>query len=593
MTDILTELVRLEVRFAKVYLKEVQSILDAPPEGAPNETHWSDYGLRFSAYALAHLHVLDHPENPHRGDERFADLALKLVDKFVEDYEFNLSQGRKVSTGEWPHFVAAGIYRWLGDLLTSERKTRWLEHEEAWANQAMRRPFGKTAPNHDAWRFASLYRLGQVLDRPDWREAAIFLARQIITYQTPEGFWEEGRHHGPSNRYNFVMLSALAWLYRLSGDEEVGDATRRLAAFVARYTYPDGTTVGAFDGRQGTGLGASPICVGLELIPEGRTLNRRMLELWREAGSLEQVGLGSASRRGLYRHGLYFGANIEYYSQAIPVAERELAFQDKAELAIDPPGTLINQSNTFNGLMHRTGSWVVTLSGQNSDVPHIGTSIYRLERQSRIELWHADARLIVGGGHNLRERPLPHATCVLDTGNEGETQFGFIGDKNWRGRYGYYAPRLAEVRMDGEIPELRLVFANGTVVWRVSPRDDDTCRLQATWEILNVERFCLQLPIVFWRGAELRLDGEPQKAGGEPLPVDKIVEVSAGIFEKGFRVTLPDAPAARLHPVESFRSYNKAAEDDPFKPHFELGLLSCQWTDPPRRGEATFEVEVV
>ena len=49
------------------------------------------------------------------------------------------------------------------------------------------------------------------------------------------------------------------------------------------HASPDAITVGAFDGRQSTSPAwFSPACPGLELVPEGRTLNARGIKLWKE-----------------------------------------------------------------------------------------------------------------------------------------------------------------------------------------------------------------------------------------------------------------------------------------------------------------------
>ena len=60
---------------------------------------------------------------------------------------------------------------------------------------------------------------------------ALSLMQRMIDRQTPEGFWEEGRHHGQSMRYNGLMLPVLGWFYRLTGDDACRLAGEKLAAF--------------------------------------------------------------------------------------------------------------------------------------------------------------------------------------------------------------------------------------------------------------------------------------------------------------------------------------------------------------------------
>ena len=75
----------------------------------------------------------------------------------------------------------------------------------------------------------------------------------------------------------------------------------------------------------------------------------------------------------------------------------------------------------FEGLAARRGPWVVTLSGQRSEVPKIGPSVFRLQRQSRIELWHEKLWIVVGGGHNKCKQPVRLANAIVYAG------FGNVG----------------------------------------------------------------------------------------------------------------------------------------------------------------------
>ncbi|MCK6470444.1 MAG: hypothetical protein L6R28_01750 [Planctomycetes bacterium] len=594
MKEDITQLVRYEVQLAETIRAESDQVLEAPAEGAPDETYFSSYNFRFGAYLFAHLHRFKHSDNPHHKAEWCAELAMRFVDKFVEDYREQLRQGKRVSTGEWPHFITAEVCDWLRDKIPSDRKAAWLEHETAWAEQACERPFGFTAPNHDAWRIASLYRLGQALDRPKWCETALFLARQIIEYQTEEGFWEEGRHHGPSMRYCALMLSGLAWTYRLSGEKRIGHAARRLAEFMATYTFPDATTVGCFDGRQQMGLGFFPLCPGLELTPLGRTLNARSMQLWRDAGRFEDIRRIAPSRRNAFQMGFFLPMQIEYFAERLPDPERAPALAEDAPLPIERDGSLEHHSTQFDGLLHRRGPWVLALSSQNSDIPKDAQSVFRLERQSRIELWHANARLVIGGGHNLGLAPLPLANAVVDTGHAGAAEFGVMGTDDWHHRFRYYAPRLARSTVIEGRPELTLVFAHATIRFRFAFPDANRVQIDAKWETMNVQRLCLQLPLIAWRGSKVAADGEELGRENQAAHmVSRAVRIEGSAFGGKIRIKPPYGTESVLHyPLAAMKTYGMEPADDPFLPTHDLALLSSMWRDPARNGEAQWTVEV-
>jgi len=236
MIDPIAELIKIEVRLADLARGFSERALAAPPEGHPDATIWCDYGFKWPAYAFAHLHRTEHPDNPHFGAKWCVELAVALLDKCTETWEWRKSQGMQVASREVPHYVAAALLEWLGERTPEASRAGWVGHAEAWAKQALEKPFGFTGTYHDAWRLLSLFRLGGALDRPGWREAAVFFFKRMISYQTAEGCWEESRGHGPSMRYNGLMLPALAWMYRLTGDGEFRESAARLASFMARYS---------------------------------------------------------------------------------------------------------------------------------------------------------------------------------------------------------------------------------------------------------------------------------------------------------------------------------------------------------------------
>jgi hypothetical protein len=619
MIDPVAELVRIEVRLVRTFLDGIDRALAAAPAGSPGATIWSDYGFKWPAYALAHLYRFEHPENPFCGEQSCLEKAAKLLDKCTEEWHWRRSRGFRVESREVPHYVAATLIEWLGEDTPADSRDGWTAHAEAWAAQALEKPFGFTGTYHDAWRLISLYRLGRALDRDEWREMAVHFFRQMLTYQTKEGFWEEGRHHGPSMRYNGLMLPALAWVYRFTGEEVFGESAARLATFMATYSYPDGITVGPFDGRNCPMMAFFPACPGMELSPEGRVLSARAFALWRDLGSPERPDLIVESTRDAVRVAFYAADHCVYLTDFVPEDERTAAADERGSLPIDTGGTVTNHSTEFDGLLFRDGEWILALSGQNTYVPKLSRSIYRLERQSRIELWHAGARLVLGGGHNLRETGLPYANAILDTGYAGGSDFGRLdvagaaelsrsrdaaragaaigkeGDD--RPDYGlvqsYFIPQFARAGVRNARPELELRFAHGTVRFDFAFPAPERVEIGASWDVRLLKRLCLQIPLLVWHGAELLVDSEVPSGDAEPAPVESGLRADGGPFGAGYGLSVPEGIPCRVRwPLLAHPTHAGHFEDDPFKPAFRVALVSSQWEDPPRTGTAKWMLDI-
>jgi len=586
--DLVAKLVRLAVQRAEIAKRDAPEILASAREGKNSYGHLGNYMFLQSAYFLGFMHHFKHPENTLQGQAWCAELAQEFTDFLPRYLRAEREKGEKAVTAEWSPLGTLELLNLFKP--EGQRKADWMEFLESYIEFACERPFGFTSPNHEAWREVFLYRAGVVLKRPELSELALFFCKQELKYQTPEGFWEEGRHHGPSMSYNTIMLEPLAWLYRFSGDEEIGNGARRLADFMAGWCFPDGCTVGAFDGRQTTSFGFGlPVCPGLELTPAGRTLTARGMELFDRRGLLEASGRGSA----WYDHfGLFFvGMALRYYAEEVPTSE-PVTEGSSGRLPVDVDGTRENHSPTFDGLLSRKGAWCLGLSSQNSEIARQTASIFRLERSSRIELWHKDARLVLGGGHNRRDWPVPYANAILDTGFAGETSFGRVDQEQNTKRRSYYLSHWNESRCPEGHPELTLHFAHGSVRWRFEFAGDTEVRIEAHWDVREVKRLSLQLPLVVWRGANLLLDGAPA-ASDSPSPVTKTVTASGGPFGSRVELTLPEGAAARVHyPLCPLKYYIDPVKPDEGQPLCSMALAACQWTNPAKTGNATWSLRV-
>jgi len=436
----------------------------------------------------------------------------------------------------------------------------------------------------------ALYRLGQALGDAEWCEMAVYLFERLLHLQTKEGFWEDGRHHGPSARYCGLMLPSLAWMYRWTKEEAFHQAAVRLADFMVTFAYPDALTVGAFDGRNSNVLGYFPICPGLELSENGKAYNLRAFKLWREMGMLENISIAAQSSRDLARLAFYSADTCLYLESFSSTPESVVS---NGPVPIETREVLENHSTQFDGVMFRSGSWIGAISGQNSEMQ----GVFRLERESRIEVWHEKARLIVGGGHHRQDWKIPHANAILDTGFAGPTDFGTpAGEGMNQVPRAYYKPRVATSLFKNGSGKLSLVFGHGVVSWEIRFPKSAMALIEACWEVRELDRLCLQLPITIWRGSQLKLDGVAvrheeylERWGKRNLRV-------SSPFESGFNLEFPKNTETKIHFPISTGVFHQGAKKhrkmDPIRNPYQIAVVSCQWTDPAREGRATFKIYV-
>lgn len=595
MSDPTAQIVELEVKLAEHVREFVPKIRDADMAGSPNSGSLGHYNYKLPSYLLAHLYQLDHPANTLKGQDWCAESAMELVDLWEKGWRIGCDEGHSITTSEWPVYATLGVIKFLGDRVDERREADWLEFLEHYCKHSLAKPFGFTSPNHEAWRVLGLYAAGQDLNKPDWCDTALFFAHRLIDLQTTEGFWEEGVHHGPSMRYSCVMLAGLAILYRLSGDVAVGEACRRHADFLATYTFPDATTIGAFDGRQSTSTPSfAPIIPGQELSPIGRTLNARGLQVCREIGCYDDARCFSNSLWYFFFGSMFFGAACHYFLDMLPEEERAKAITEDKDLPVDVDGTIENHTTTLDGLVHRRGPWALALSSQNSDVPKDQGSVYRLDRQSRIELWHQDARLVVGGGHSRKDMKIPLANVVVDTGHAGPARFGIVQYDRNQARRRYHLPRVVQSEVVDGQPTLKVIFAHAVVKFRFDLKNDRQCIIRAGWDARHVQRLCLQLPVIVWRGATVTVDGERIPSGATAtVRLEKELAAIGGVFASDLKLTIPKHVPCRVHyPLSTLQVYGGtlAPDEDETLPPFAMALVSCQWEKPEQTGEARFKL---
>ncbi|MFW6159062.1 MAG: hypothetical protein ACOC8E_06880 [Planctomycetota bacterium] len=576
-------LIRYLVALTREFEPHVETVLD-PKSGESIYQHDNNANL---ALAFLALYRDDHPENPYGGEPRALDIYRKLVGGWVKKWE---EAGETYRFPEWPIFIMCCGLDLAGEELGADLAGRIRRLVLWYVERDLRRPFFFTAPNHEVWKLAGAALAGRLLDRPDWREQAGFEAEQMIGWQTDEGFWEEGRHHGPSMKYNFVMLAGLATLARELANDRLIESARRLARFVARWVFPDGVTVGALDGRRTTG--PTGACPGLELVPEGVALMDRALAFWDRTGWLDPALEGGPLQRGAMKNDWRSAAWLIYRTRWL--GEDVAGGSEPAELPTERAGkTLQNHTPTFDGVLRRQGPWCVGLSGQLSDVPKDTLFIYRLERQSRIELWHERASVVVGGGHNPVTADRPRYNAWVDPGYRvepagyaGKAETG-PGSAEMARRRSMYYPRAASTGTDGETSWLELVFAHATVRFEVEPHADGLA-IRYSYRAAGVEELRVALPLVVWEGGRVLADGRPVEPATEParLPVERRVTVEQALFDAAATLAVPDVGRTRV-------IFPLGGTEPGYGPAFlSLAFVETVLETPGREGAGEWRLEV-
>ena len=599
MKQAIERLVRYAVSCARAYEldeKEIQAASGS--EGHHGE--WGHENYKYAAGVFLALYVTEHPANPYAGKPEALERYLALADRWVKRWEDSLAAGDPVHYSEWPPMIINRGLERLGDELDAGRRERW-ERFIAWfVEEGLPGPFFFTAPNHEAWGLAVASLASRVLGRPEWLKQVEFKTLQILKYQTAEGFWEEGRHHGPAMKYNSLMLSALTIVAAETGNAEIRAAAGRLAAFMARWIYPDGVTAGVFDGRQSTSPGYfGRLVPGLELAPDGATSIKRIMDFWERAGWLDEPRAAGPSN--WYTHfGFPFAAEALLY-----FGSPDFKPPETAPLAADSDGAVLeNHTTEFDATTRRWGPWIAAVSGQLSDVPKDTQFIYRLERQNRIDLWHRKASVVLGGGHSLVTAPHPVYNAWVETGygrkpglNEVARGGGEASSPEMALRRSKYYPRATSSGTRGAASWLELVFAHATVRFEVEPDGDDMA-VRYQYECMGVKDLRLALPLVLWRTARGSAGGEafPEAADHDDVRVFDVegpVVVETPIFESKTTLTLPSAGRTRITwPIDPIRTYGVLFAEEHFSSFFRMAMVETVIDDPGPSGSGQWKVSV-
>ncbi|PCJ55506.1 MAG: hypothetical protein COA79_20615 [Planctomycetota bacterium] len=540
---------------------------------------FDDYNYKLPSHTMAFLYSKEFENNELYKEDWCADLSIKFVDRWLHPYYEAKKKGEIDYTNEWPVGIIPHIIGLLGDRLPTEKSNEWLGYLDEYCSWSSTKPLGLSAPNHEIWRCFGLYKNGILLNNDNYINAGLLFAEQMMSYQTKHGFWEEGPHHGPSMRYNIVMVTGLAFLYRTSGNELFLEPLKKLVKFMVDFSYPDSTTVGAFDGRQSTSFGFhAPIVTGFELIPEGRAMNANSMKLWNKMNKFNDVENFSNSYWYTFFSSGFFSMTLQYYTELLSEEDRAKSFDDETPLKIETKEKIIINDIDFKGAMYRKNDFITSISGQDSQIPKLIRSIYRLDRQSRIEVWHKKQNLIIGGGHNRRDWNLPYANVIMDTGVYGDTDFGLVNQNEIDKRRHYYISKSNIVDESSDTPNLRVNFGHGYVDFKINVEDNDSFEIDCHFKTILLNKLCIQIPFVIYKEAETKIDGAVIKDHKTHIPITNKFSSSGDIFDTNYEVLIPNDINAKIHyKLPLIEHYVEAHDVIEKEGPISIALLAIQW----------------
>jgi hypothetical protein len=386
-------------------------------------------------------------------------------------------------------------------------------------------------------------------------------------------------------RYNYIQLTNMLLYADYSGDRSILPACRKLADFMIRYSFPDGSPIGAFDGRQSWRF--SNISYGLDRWPKGKELNRRAFRSLKKWGLLEPGSRYAVSTDlSQFWNGYWL---VDELKSLLPDARVE-------PLPQDIPGYRVVESGpTFLGGVVRRHDWMVALSGVLSDVAHLSGSVYRLDRQSRIDIWHQDTGLIIGGGSNRVERAgdVPLANVLLLTGfQDVAADFGKLKGGSELDKRATFFPRALEVSLMPGQQTLRESFGQGDIELTVWPVSKEHLRIRYEYDLFSCKTLFVQLPLIVFYNSEVTVDDKPFR-NVKPCLVSSAVRISNPTTGTVVRVTPPAGVECALRPPqEPLRSYGPLQEKQYHQPFYHICLLSVKLDSPSERGSGEFRIQV-
>lgn len=558
------------IQFYEKLLKDNYKRLSSKTTGQPIET-------LAQAYTLS----IHHGNMTKDEIQKMANNIIAICDEWADMMEKSLAEEGPHCTSEWEPVTISYLHDLVKEFIPPEKLKRWSIWALAYCDIQMQRPFYYTAYNHEIMRCMAMYLCGQSFNRPDLIQHAIYFAKQLMHYCTPLGFWEEGPHHGTSLRYNYIMIHGLAWVYRLSNEESLKLAIQNLNDFMATYSYPDGATVGPLDGRQTAAYSQTMFMTpGLELSTKGQALFMRHTNEFYKA--VEKDNFITILEN------FFAVSTLLYYKKFnIPTPK-------DSSLSLDQDNFIESHSNLHETVMQRKGDWACCVSGHAGQIPKEAQSIFRLERQSRIELWHKDFKFIIGGGHNKIGNKTPYTNVIMATGfKDTDFDYGLITTEDKKANHAMYFARAAKTYIKDNVPHVTSYFAHATITFSVHILNNKKVTIKWQVEQLGLKKIAIQIPVVVPKNSEIYLDNKKIECtylGQNNLNKGSVVDVRTD-NKPVFKITTNNNIGLR-YPNMPLITYVEDEINFFDKVNYYIAFLSNQFENPAPTLTGSWEIEL-
>jgi hypothetical protein len=441
--------------------RQVEARLTANPnatlESLESTPQWRHFG--YSILASTVLYSMSHQANAHYRDPAMLALTVRIGDLLAAENEKGTFTPRLDS--DWDSYTWLEAYRLVERELDQHRRERWkralLENIALLESDAAERidfpwyesPYIGTSPNHYAQWAELLYLAGLVFEKPQWVKLGSTILHRFAMEQTPEGFWGEHSHAGPTTGYDHLTLSAVAVYWEHSKDPVVLEALRRSLTFHENFTYPDGTPVETINDRNRYWRVSPWAQFAFSNFPDGRRYAEFLTNFF-DPDRLTMEELGRLSQDALYYH--------DGLSLPIPQDADQYVYQMQVPASI-----------------RKTGPWVVSLSGILAT--QASTSQYYLDRQSCLSVFHSRLGPIISGGNSKHQPQLASfreriGTELFHLPLSSRLQMGSSGDRLSLAYNTFFSDLFVDPASDRE---LRIRFV---ITGRGNPADESFATLQ-------------------------------------------------------------------------------------------------------------------
>ncbi len=197
---------------------------------------------------LALVYTQPLPGNRWLGDARVRELAVAALrfsagschaDGSCDDY---YPYERALGAAVFSLAAAASAYALLG--LNDAGLLRWFHLRAGWL---LRNDESGRLSNHHALAALGLHRVGEITGEERYLAAAKQRVRQVLEWQSAEGWFEE--YGGADPGYQTVTIDCLAKYRRLTGAAWLDESLERGVAFARLFLHPDGSYAGEYGSR--------------------------------------------------------------------------------------------------------------------------------------------------------------------------------------------------------------------------------------------------------------------------------------------------------------------------------------------------------